>query len=87
MNVYRAYKVYTTVQEIEKLAKKIKWVDEFSKQSTNCYDRGELSFRTTDNRYYNILLDEKYELDEIVKLILDYYNDKKESLLKTIEEL
>lgn len=87
MNINKAYKVSNIMQEIARLEKKIKWVNEFSKQSTNCYDRGELSFRTIDGRFYNILLDEKYELDEVVSLILDYYNNKKESLLKTIEEL
>lgn len=86
MNVDKAYKVSGIVQEISKLENKIKWVNEFSKKS-NLYDRGELTFRVIDGSVYNILLDEKYELDEIVNLILDYYNNKKESLLNKIEEL
>lgn len=86
MDIDKAHKISNIVQEIAKLEKKIKWVNEFSKKSS-CFDRGELSFRTIDGKLYNILLEERYESEEISDLILGYYNNKKELLLKKIEEL
>lgn len=86
MNIKKAYEASNFIKEITKLENKIKWLNEFIEKS-NSFDKGELALRTIDGCYYNILLEEEYELTELTEIILNYYNDKKDSLLKTIEKL
>lgn len=86
MDISKAYKANDLIKEITKLENKIKWLNDIVEKSRG-FERGELSIRTMDYAYYNFLLEEKHELSELTTIILDYYNNKKESLLKTIEKL
>lgn len=86
MDISKAYKVNDLIKEITKLENKIGWLNDIVERSRG-FERGELSIRTIDGAYYNFLLEEKHELSELTTIILDYYNNKKESLLETIEKL
>lgn len=86
MDISKAYKVNDLIKEITKLENKIGWLNDIVEKSRG-FERGELLIRTMDGAYYNFLLEEKRELSELTTIILDYYNNKKESLLETIEKL
>lgn len=87
MDISKALEASNYVEEIKKLDKKIHWVEEFISKTVNFSSKGELRFMTFDNGLYNILLEEQNEVDEIAILILDYYNKRRDSIEKIIEEL
>lgn len=87
MEFIKANDAYRFIKEIKDVENKIRRISEFNNHLIVNYDIGEISLRTTDGKIYSISVDESHELRAIVNLILDYYDNRKKSLLKIIKEL
>lgn len=86
MDINRAKIINDLFNRLSKLENKINRINDFA-SGINAYDNGDFRYLKQSGAIYEINFSEAYEMREVVDLLLDYYNNEKERILKTIESM